>query len=204
MTAEAEIDARICEAFWQMSEEQGFPRLALAQYAQAAECTESELMLRASDYIQLSCFVLAYYDQKSLMESAADFADADDAETYEKILEGLIHRFEVLAPYRSGFDKLHVACLRDPALGMALVLQLQQTIGKLLGLSGDQSSGFIRMARIKGVFAVVMRVRKTWLNDHTADLSQTLNMLDKLLRDAQEWAVSLRVLGADEAADPAA
>ena len=92
----------------------------------------------------------------------------------------------------------------DPALGMALVLQLQQTIGKLLGLSGDRSSGLIRMARIKGVFAVVLRVRKTWLDDHTADLSQTLNMLDKSLRDAQEWAVSLRVLGADEADDPAA
>ena len=30
-----EIDEKICEAFWQMSEEPGFPRLALAQYAQA-------------------------------------------------------------------------------------------------------------------------------------------------------------------------
>ena len=46
---------------------------------------------------------------------------------------------------------------------------------------------------------MLMRVRKTWIKDDTPDLSQTLNALDKSLRDAQEWALSLRVLSAQDA-----
>lgn len=198
MTADAELDKKICDVFWQMLEVQDLSAFEMAAFAQETGCTPEQLAIRAADPHQLCCFVLEYYDRVALEESALDFADAGDATTYEKILEGLIHRFEVLAPYRKGFEKLHQHCLRQPMLGVMLSFQLQGTIGKLLSLSGDNSSGLIRMARIKGIFGVFMRVRKTWLTDESADLSQTLNVLDKTLRDAQEWAVSLRVLSADE------
>jgi hypothetical protein len=54
------------------------------------------------------------------------------------------------------------------------------------------------MLRVKGVCAVVMRVRSTWMADETADLSPTLKQIDSELERAREWAVSLNVLQQDE------
>ena len=69
---------------------------------------------------------------------------------------------------------------------------------RLLFLCGDEFTGWRRQARIKGIMAVLLRVRPVWQSDDTADLSLTLSSLDKELRRAAEWAVSLRVLDATD------
>ena len=48
--------------------------------------------------------------------------------------------------------------------------------------------------RVKGVAGVVMKTGSVWLKDDSADLSQTLNTVDKELRRAEDWAISLRLL----------
>ena len=196
---EAELDRQICDAFFRQLETETLASMTPETLAELAGCEVQAVIARGADAEQLACFVMEVLDRQALAESATDFSDAEDASVYEKILEGLIHRFEVLAPYRAGFEKLHQSCFMRPALGVKLALQLQTTIDRLLMLSGDDSAGIVRAARIKGVFAVLMRVRKTWIKDDTPDLSQTLNALDKSLRDAQEWALSLRVLSAQDA-----
>ena len=196
---EAELDRQICDAFFRQLETETLANMTPEALAELARCEVQAVLARGADAEQLACFVMEVLDRQALAESATDFADAEDASVYEKILEGLIHRFEVLAPYRAGFEKLHQSCFLRPVLGLKLSLQLQTTIDRLLMLSGDESSGIVRAARIKGVFAVLMRVRKTWIKDDTPDLSQTLNALDKSLRDAQEWALSLRVLSERDA-----
>ncbi len=131
-------------------------------------------------------------------EVADDFSDAGDASVQEKLVEGLIHRFESFAPLKPQMQALHLACMRNPVLGMALGHQLLRAIDRLLRLCGDDSSGIKRMLRVKGVCAVVMRVRPTWMADETADLSQTLKQIDSELEKAREWAVSLKILEQDE------
>ena len=91
-----------------------------------------------------------------------------------------------------------MAAIRDPFLGFALLNQLMWSIDRLLELCGDESKGIKRMVRKKGVCAVVMRVRSTWISDDTPDLAQTLKKIDSELEKAREWAVSLRVLSSDE------
>ena len=75
---------------------------------------------------------------------------------------------------------------------------------RLLSLCGDEVTGWRRQARIKGIMAVLLRVRPVWQSDDTADLSLTLSSLDKELRRAAEWAVSFRVLDAAELDDAVA
>ena len=72
---------------------------------------------------------------------------------------------------------------------------------RLRSLSGDEVTGWRRHARIKGIMAVLLRVRPVWQSDDTADLSLTLSSLDKELRRAAEWAISFRVLDASDLYD---
>jgi len=189
-----EIDRQIVEAVFAALADRGFSELDMAHIAERSSISANQLYLRAGDITQLVCFALNWLDDKALSESDADFADAADASIYEKLLEGLIHRFEVFAPYKNGFSALQNACMRRPQLALLMMCQLHQTVNRLLSLSGDDDTGWKRDMRVKGVVGVVMKTGSVWLKDDTDDLSQTLNALDKELRRAEDWAVSLKLL----------
>jgi hypothetical protein len=196
--------SQLVEAFWAALRDRSFAELSLEMLAgEAGHDGQEHLaspadMAGLADMTDLACVAVAMVDDQALAEIADDFNDAGDASVQEKLVEGLIHRFESFAPLKPQMQALHSACMRNPVLGMALGHQLLRAIDRLLRLCGDDSSGIKRMLRVKGVCAVVMRVRPTWMADETADLSQTLKQIDSELEKAREWAVSLKILEQDE------
>ena len=196
--------SQLVEAFWAALRVRSFAELSLEMLAgEAGRDGQEHLaspadMVGLADMTDLACVAVAMVDDQALAEIADDFNDAGDASVQEKLVEGLIHRFESFAPLKPQMQALHLACMRNPVLGMALGHQLLRAIDRLLRLCGDDSSGIKRMLRVKGVCAVVMRVRPTWMADETADLSQTLKQIDSELEKAREWAVSLKILEQDE------
>lgn len=196
--------SQLVEAFWAALQDRPFVELSLEMLADEAGRDGQEHlaspadMAGLADMTDLACVAVAMVDDQALAEIADDFNDAGDASVQEKLVEGLIHRFESFAPLKPQMQALHSACMRNPVLGMALGHQLLRAIDRLLRLCGDDSSGIKRMLRVKGVCAVVMRVRPTWMADETADLSQTLKQIDSELEKAREWAVSLKILEQDE------
>ena len=208
--------SQLVEAFWAALRGRSFAELSLemlageagrdgqehlaspADMASPANMASPADMAGLADMTDLACVAVAMVDDQALAEIADDFNDAGDASVQEKLVEGLIHRFESFAPLKPQMQALHLACMRNPVLGMALGHQLLRAIDRLLRLCGDDSSGIKRMLRVKGVCAVVMRVRPTWMADETADLSQTLKQIDSELEKAREWAVSLKILEQDE------
>ncbi len=196
--------SQLVEAFWAALRDCSFAELSLEMLAgEAGRDGQEHLaspadMAGLADMTDLACVAVAMVDDQALAEIADDFNDAGDASVQEKLVEGLIHRFESFAPLKPQMQALHLACMRNPVLGMALGHQLLRAIDRLLRLCGDDSSGIKRMLRVKGVCAVVMRVRPTWMADETADLSQTLKQIDSELEKAREWAVSLKILEQDE------
>ena len=196
--------SQLVEAFWAALRDRSFAELSLEMLAgEAGRDGQEHLaspadMVGLADMTDLACVAVAMVDDQALAEIADDFNDAGDASVQEKLVEGLIHRFESFAPLKPQMQALHLACMRNPVLGMALGHQLLRAIDRLLRLCGDDSSGIKRMLRVKGVCAVVMRVRPTWMADETADLSQTLKQIDSELEKAREWAVSLKILEQDE------
>ncbi len=196
--------SQLVEAFWAALRDRSFAELSLEMLAgEAGRDGQEHLaspadMAGLADMTDLACVAVAMVDDQALAEIADDFNDAGDASVQEKLVEGLIHRFESFAPLKPQMQALHLACMRNPVLGMALGYQLLRAIDRLLRLCGDDSSGIKRMLRVKGVCAVVMRVRPTWMADETADLSQTLKQIDSELEKAREWAVSLKILEQDE------
>ena len=196
--------SQLVEAFWAALQDRPFAELSLEMLAGEAGRDEQEHLANPADMAglgditDLACVAVSMVDERALAEIADDFNDAGDASVQEKLVEGLIHRFESFALLKPQMQALHLACMRNPVLGMALGHQLLRAIDRLLRLCGDDSSGIKRMLRVKGVCAVVMRVRPTWMADETADLSQTLKQIDSELEKAREWAVSLKILEQDE------
>ena len=188
--------AQLANELWSALQTTPFTDLTLSQLADEAGLeTESAGLASMTD---LACFAVDQIEEQALAETENDFLDASDASIQEKLLEGLIHRFECFTPKRHQMQALYMAAMRDLGLGIALLNQLMRSIDRLLELCGDESRGIKRILRTKGVCAVVLRVRSTWMSDDTPDLAQTLKQIDTELTKAREWAVSFRVLRADE------
>ena len=192
------LRARLAEQCWADLADIEFNQLSLDMLADKVGVSAGQAHLSAGSVTDLILYQLNKIDDEALSTSFADFADDPDATIYEKLFEGLVMRFEIFADYRSQIDKLHEAAKRNPILGLHLSHQLADVMGKLLWLSGDDSTGFIKEARKLGVTAVAMRVRPVWQTDMSADLGQTMKKLDDELKKACEWAMSLRVLSKDD------
>lgn len=184
----------LAETCWQMLASHMPADITMTKLAEACDISEADAVLHAGDVTHLILHQLEMLDDDALQQSFADFADDPDASIYEKLLEGLIMRFEVLAPSRPQFRTLHQEAMKNPLLAAHCLHQLSHSIGRLLYLAGDETTGILKQVRITGIVGVLMRVRSVWMTDESADLGLTIKKLDDELKKACEWAVTLRVL----------
>jgi hypothetical protein len=136
---------------------------------------------------------MAALDHQSIMESFGDIEDAGDASVREKIIEGLLHRFETYAPYRAQIDQLSRSARRHPELALRLLDGLEAMVRRVLVMAGDPAHGLKGMLRVKGVVAVFLATACVWMKDDSPDLAATMKMLDQRMLKAEEWGVSLRL-----------
>ncbi len=199
-TANAQTQARIAlySAFWQLMDENSYAELTVARVAEQAKLEERQARLLFSNLAQIASAACKAIDDRVLAQLEQDLKDAGQADIHEKLLEGLIQRFEHYAGKRSQMKKLFQASTTHFSLGLVLGCHLGDVIDRLIYLCGDKSVGLKRILRIKGLCAVVMRTTSKWLEDDSPDLSKTLKTLDQELTKAAEWAVSLRVLHPEE------
>ncbi len=196
-----QMDEILFASLWSALGEQPLSAVSLEQLADEAGLAITELYVRYADKDAVLLAALHALDTSALRQSAKDFADAPEASVHEKLLEGLISRFELYTPLRAQMLAVHRAAQRNPVLAACLLERLSDMIDRLLALCGDEVTGWRRQARIKGVMAVLLRVGSVWQSDDTPGLSLTLSSLDKELRRAAEWAVSLCVLDAADLDD---
>ena len=133
-------------------------------------------------------------DEAILLRLADDFEADPDAGIREKILEGLIARFEDYTPVKEAIRHLARAAAKDPALGMVLVRRLNDASRGLLGLAGVGTSGLAGMLRVKGLSGVALSCQREWLRDDSPDLAATTRALDGRLRQAEGLARGLNLL----------
>ena len=190
--------AAMRDALWSALAVRDYLQLDLHSLADAAGISHVKAVLAAGSVDRVLCSALQEIDDNVLAQSAADFADDDSASMHEKLLEGLTQRFEAYADKRPALQSVAKACLSQPSLGLMLAANLESFIDRLLSLCGDSATGFVRTARIKGVCGVFLKVSAAWQRDESPDLAKTLKTLDRDLKTATEWAISLRVLQPEE------
>ena len=190
--------AALREALWSALAGRDYLQLTLHALADEAGISHTQAVLAAGSIERVLCSALQEIDDGVLAQSAADFADDESASMHEKLLEGLTQRFEAYADKRLALQSVAKACLRQPTLGLMLATNLESFVDRLLSLCGDNVSGFTRTARLKGVCGVFLKASTAWQRDDSPDLAKTLKTLDRDLKTAAEWAISLRVLLPEE------
>ena len=186
---------RLANAAWDQLATLAPAALDLDEIARQAEISPAAARAAAGSVTTLILHQLSRLDREALLESLADIEDAGEVTIREKILESLMHRFEIYAPFKAQIAALDAAARRDPQLGIRLLNSLGQAMRALLRMVGDDLVGLRGEARVRGVAIVAMLVAREWQKDETADLSHTMKAIDARLAQAEEWGRSLRVLG---------
>ena len=192
---------KLAEAAWAQLAAMSPRALHIDEIAAAAGIAPSAARAVSGSITALILHQLARLDRQAILESLADIEDAGEVPVRDKIMEALMHRFEVYAPYRAQMIQLEAAARRDPVLGLRLVESLLQATRMLLRMAGDDLAGFRGEARVRGVTGLAMVVARVWRTDDTPDLSVTLKEIDKRLATAEEWGRTFRVLGSGSASD---
>ena len=194
----AQIFAKLADEAWQQLGARPLAALSLHEIAQNVGVDAALASAVAGDPQRLVLGKMAALDDQAVLESFADIEDAGEISIREKILEALMHRFEVYAPYRVQIEAVNRVARTRPDLGVALGLNLQHVTRRMLAMAGDSCEGWRGMLRIKGVVGVVMMVARDWMKDDTPDLAPTMKALDQRLQQAEEWAISLRLFRPSE------
>ena len=189
----AQIFATLSNEAWQQLGSRPLADLAVTEIAAHVDLEAGLAVAVAGDPQQLVLGKMAVLDDQAVLESFADIEDAGAVPIREKILEAILHRFEVYAPYRAQIQALNRAARTRPDLALALGLGLQAVTRRMLAMAGDDCDGWRGLMRVKGVVGVVMVVARVWMKDDSPDLAPTMKELDRRLQQAEEWAVSLRL-----------
>ena len=186
---------RLADAAWTMLADHAPRAIHIDDVADASGVAPTAARTVAGSITALILHKLQRLDRQAVLETLADIEDAGAVPTRDKIVEALMHRFEVYAPYRRQVAQLNEAARRDPALGLRLLDSLVQAMRMLLRMAGDDLAGWQGEARVRGVAAVAMVVARSWQDDDTPDLATTMKDIDRRLETAEEWGRTLRVLG---------
>ena len=189
----AQIFATLADEAWRQLGSQTLAGLTVAEIAAHADVDAALAVAVAGSPQQLVLGKMAALDDQAVLESFADIEDAGAVPSREKILEALMHRFEVYAPYRTQIQALNRATRGRPDLALALGLGLQSVTRRMLAMAGDNCDGWRGLLRIKGVAGVVLVVARVWMDDDSPDLAPTMKELDRRLQQAEEWAFSFRL-----------
>ena len=189
----AQIFATLANKAWEQLGSRPLADLTVAEIAAHVDVEARLAVAVAGDPQQLVLGKMAALDDQAVLESFADIEDAGAVPIREKILEAILHRFEVYAPYRVQIQALNRAARARPDLALALGLGLQAVTRRMLAMAGDNCDDWRGLMRVKGVVGVVMVVARVWMKDNSPDLAPTMKELDRRLQQAEEWAVSLRL-----------
>ena len=170
-------------------------RDAIAEHAKIENALARRLFPDTQSIIESA---LADVDAEITLHLAEEFSHDPDATTYEKILEGLIQRFETYTPNKNAIRALNDAAMRNPTLAIMLITRLAKAMTMLLEISDGGSEGFSGMIRAKGLAVVVMACTRDWLNDDSSDLAKTGRMLDTRLKQAESLAITLGLIPREE------
>ena len=185
----------LADAAWSLLATHRIDRIDLGMVADLAAVPHGLAAAFGGSVQRLVLAKIAQLDRQAIIETYADIEDAGDVSIREKITEGLLHRFEVYAPFRAQVTALNQATPTHPELAMRLLDGLESVVRRILVMSGDDAKGITGMMRVKGVIGVCLAAGRVWMTDDSPDLAATMKALDRHMLQAAEWGTSLQVFG---------
>ena len=133
-------------------------------------------------------------DEFDLMEAFAAWLDVELAKNVsvdhtmpkrERVLDVLMERFEIMAPYKDGIETLYGIYKRDMSLALRLNCLANRSMGWVLTLSAQNPRGLLRDGLSQGLVLAYLATLPTWFEDEEEGLSKTMSKLDEELRKGE-------------------
>ena len=131
-----------------------------------------------------------FIDTRFAQSIDADLKD-DQIPLRERLLEALLIRFEILAPYKPGIIKLMKALPNNPNFVLIGSKSLKLSMEATLAAVGLESRGIQGTIRVKGLCVIFLSGVCTWSKDNSEDLSATTRTLDERLKQAENIILGL-------------
>ena len=132
-----------------------------------------------------------------------DLPAEPDATMRDRLFEVLMHRFDLLSPYKPGLRGLAREARRGRLDVLGMACRLPRSLAWMLEASGISASGLKGMVRIKLLGLAYLATVRVWLEDDSADLAKTMAALDRALKRAEPF-MRLHAAPADAPAGEAA
>jgi AcrR family transcriptional regulator len=176
--------AKAVRAALKLAAERGWGKTSLADIAQEAGLTLSELRR------EFSCKsdILSAFQKEVDAEVLAKAKAAGGEQTpRDRLFDIIMTRFEVMAPYKPALKRIASYLSCRPGEGAALACSTLASQYWMLAGAGaklDGPGGALRVAGLAGLYGKVFRV---WLTDDSPSLDKTMAALDRRLSEGERW-----------------
>lgn len=168
-----------------LAEELGWAHIGFTDIAERAGVSLADLRL--------------YFDHKTdILVALGRQIDAQVLENIEQgfgeesirdvLFDVMMDRFEVMGPYRGGIIAVLRAMKTDPKQALISLPHLCSSITWMLEAAQVNTSGIKGALRVSAMSGLYLKVLKSWVDDDSPDLSQTMAALDKALNRAEQLA----------------
>ena len=130
--------------------------------------------------------LIAKLDNEALEEFKTDIFEDTISTTYDKILEGLILRFEKLLEYRPALKIISEGSDRKAEIFFKLLRQNYYFMFNLLGLVENKQNCGLKFIKSVALNIVFVKGIDVFLKDKNNNLDSTLRYLDKHLKDIED------------------
>ncbi len=175
--AATDVEGTVVAAALTLAADRSWSGLALAEIAAEAQIGLADLYRSfPSKSAILETFVRRIDAAMIALPGEADAAPRD------RLFEVLMHRFDLLAPYKPGLKGLAREARRGRLDVLALACRLPRSLRWMLevaGIGGTGLKGAVRLRMLGFAYLATMRV---WLEDDSPDLARTMATLDRALK----------------------
>ena len=168
----------------------GWSNFTLAALARNQEIEELELESLFSDKVGLLQAFSEFIDEQTLANLDSDIFDPE-IPIRERLLEIMLVRFDVLAPYKDGVCELLKVTGKDPKMFVVAAKAIKVSMRSSLETVGVSTRGIKGNIKIKGLAVVFLFGMRTWSKEEGRDITATTRILDDRLKWAESLAISL-------------
>ncbi len=196
--AKSDHPGRIIDAALAMAVSRDWRRIRFADIAAEAGVTVTELSTVFSSKSAIIGGFIRRMDERVLAGGEVEGSSARD-----RLFDVLMRRFDALQPHRQAVTAIIWSIVFDPLAPLCHGPRLMCSMARMLEAAGLSSKGLAGALRAKGLAVVYMMTFRAWLTDDSADLTKTMAVLDRGLRQAESLVTALCPGGARRSAQSA-
>lgn len=176
-------EQQIIDAAFDIAVERGWNRVTLADVALRAKVPLADV---GASYPSKAAILNAYLDRLDRQMLAGE--SEVEVDTRDRLFDVVMRRLEAMNPHKEALRVILRDSGADPVAALCGAGRFLRTVGLMLEAAGIATSGLGGLARIDGMAAIYLYTLRTWLNDDTPDMANTLAALDKALRRGEALA----------------